>query len=64
VVYDRPSFTQLIHEIGTPATTPSLPERGLAPDADAVWEAFAAHDVEVVGGSIEAGDAAALLAAV
>ena len=63
-VYNQPSFVNLLHDIGTPAAASGLPPGSLSPSAPDVLGAFAAHDVTVVGVSIEAEEAAALLAAV
>ena len=62
IVLDHPSFVELIHELGEPAPALTLPPSSRSPGADRVFRAFAAHDVEVVGGSITDDEAASLLA--
>ena len=62
IVLDHPSFVELIHEIGEPAPALTLPPPSHSRGAVEVFRAFAAHDVDVVGGSITDDEAAGLLA--
>jgi quercetin dioxygenase-like cupin family protein len=63
-VLDAPTFAELIHAIGQPARVSGLPPAGLGPAADQVFQAFSAHDVDVVGTSIAAREAHDLRATV
>ena len=62
-VFSTSSFIELIREIGVAAETRTIPQAGLAPAPDVIMQGFAAHDVEVVGGSLEEDEARAVVAA-
>lgn len=63
IILDHPSFVELIHNLGEPALMATLPPPSRSPDADEVFRAFAAYDVNVVGLSITDDEADGLRAA-
>jgi quercetin dioxygenase-like cupin family protein len=53
-VFNHRSFLDLIQALGEPALTNGLPPGGRGPEAATVFEAFARHDVNVTGDSLDA----------
>jgi quercetin dioxygenase-like cupin family protein len=61
-VHQRRSFLRLIYALGEPAQELSLPPPGRGPDGEEVLRTFRAHDVIVLGPSIEEDEALAFVA--
>jgi quercetin dioxygenase-like cupin family protein len=57
-VFNSRSFLDLIQVLGEPAQHAGLPPLGRSPVAERVSNAFSSHDVQVVGDSLDAREAA------